>query len=111
MIPFGEPSLNPSVQVRMQGRRHRVRAFALAVATEGPAAREPIRASASKGFLSKRNEPLAAALVSGSATAVIMMTGTGEFRDASNRLSSNPLKPGMRMSVMTQSQGPSHLQR
>ena len=50
--------------------------------------RQSIRASASNGFLSKQNEPLAAALISspGSATAVIMMTGTGESRDASNRL-------------------------
>jgi DNA-binding NarL/FixJ family response regulator len=47
--------------------------------------------------LSKQNEPLAVALASspGSVTAVIMMTGKGEARDASNRLSSNPLMPGM----------------
>jgi CheY-like chemotaxis protein len=47
--------------------------------------------------LSKQNEPLAVALASspGSLTAVIMMRGKEEARDASNRLSSNPLTLGM----------------
>jgi response regulator RpfG family c-di-GMP phosphodiesterase len=38
---------------------------------------------------------VASAFRPGSLTAVIMMTGKGEARDASNRLSSNPLMPGM----------------
>ena len=56
-----------------------------------------IRVSARNGFLSKQKRPLAvaSAFSPGSLTAVNMMTGNGEARDASNRLSSNPLMPVM----------------
>jgi hypothetical protein len=63
------------------------------------------RVVAAKGFLSRQTAPLAAALAfsSGSASAVIMMTGTGQCRAVSACLRSNPHIPGICTSVMTQS--------
>ena len=59
--------------------------------------RQSIKASVSKGFLSRQMAPVADASTSrsGSVRPVIMMTGTVEPRDVKKRFSSNPLLPGI----------------